>query len=273
MMIRYYLFIIMICVFCGIGIIYNPVLAQSNTIVILGDSSYRIELVFTDGKVWTYKITELYGRDLSHFTIGIPSCVESIVSTDPEATAIDLDPTTNITGAKWDLTNEFSTGLFTIILDDYYEQQIVDVAFKAGNDFAIGITYGPNCSNLIPTTTPTNTSTPTATATHTETVTATPTQTNTPTVTPIATVTTTPTSTPTSTPTVASTASVTPTPTNTETVTAVETPTSTPTATLIATSVSTPTATPTVTEEAPTNEEEGVEPKKSMMFLPLVRGE
>lgn len=237
MKIRYYLFIIVICIFCGI----NPVWAQGDTIVLLGDSAYRIELIFTDGKVWTYKITELYGKSLSHFTIGISSCVESIISTEPEATAIDLDPTTNVTGAKWDLMDEFSTGLFTIILDDYYEQQIVDVAFKAGNDFAIGITYGPNCSNLIPTTTPTNTSTPTATATHTETVTVTPTQTNTPTVTPIATVTT--------------------------------IPTSTPTATLIATSVSTPTATPTVTEEAPTNEEEGVEPKKSMMFLPLVRGE
>lgn len=32
MKIRYYLFIIVICIFCGIGTIYNPVWAQGDTI-------------------------------------------------------------------------------------------------------------------------------------------------------------------------------------------------------------------------------------------------
>jgi Flp pilus assembly protein TadG len=64
---------------------------------------------------WTYYVEELSGKDLSHWTLGLPSCVsvERTSVTPSQGVEYGLDPTTGVNGIKWDTTDNFSSGEFS----------------------------------------------------------------------------------------------------------------------------------------------------------------
>lgn len=214
-------------------------------LIILPDgSTFNIGLKSHTGNTWVYEVSEVSGKDLSHFVLGI--CPNRVVSTSPVYSGVGTDPTTGVTGYKWDLKDSFVSGLYTIIMDSDYPTGMITVAAKAGNGFATGTVEGPDCSNSnLPTATPTVTRTPFVKPTDDEPPTRTPTPTNTTTSTPTSTATSTSTSTSTVTP------------------TSTQTPTTTPTIM--------PLVSPTPTLGDPTGEEEGQEPQKRQIYLPVIR--
>lgn len=112
------------------------------------DSTYGIELVSHQGEEWTYRVTELEGRDLSHWGLNI-GCPGNIVSYTPTAGA-ETGPDGSISipfdGIKWNTEESFSEGLFTIVMDADYPEVGVEAVAKAGNGFNTGIITGPGCN-------------------------------------------------------------------------------------------------------------------------------
>lgn len=124
-------------------------------------------MVFTDYQTFTYKVTELTGKSLSHLTIALPICLtnEVLIETDGK---IGYDPTTEVLGIKWDLPESFTEGTFSFTLDKKYEMGFIRVYFKAGDGYEYVDIEGPNCAEeMLATPTPTVTNTATATETPT----------------------------------------------------------------------------------------------------------
>jgi ferredoxin-thioredoxin reductase catalytic subunit len=72
---------------------------------------------------WTYTVDEISGKDLSHWTLALPSCVAvdtemlrypSSVEGQPE---LGTDPTTGVSGIKWNFTDSFSSGEFEVVIN------------------------------------------------------------------------------------------------------------------------------------------------------------
>jgi hypothetical protein len=87
--------------------------------------------------------------DLSHFDVGIPSCTPPllVVETLPaEAVSFGTDPTTGVSGIKWDLPLSTSeTRTYSIAFLGSVAEGDVQVAVKAGNGFEIASLPGPSC--------------------------------------------------------------------------------------------------------------------------------
>ncbi len=100
-------------------------------------------------RTWTYTVTEVSGRDLSHWVLGIVTCVDRshIVSATP-GYSVGYDGSTGFTGIKWDVNDPFTTGVFTFTLDADYPAGTVEVLVKAGNTFATGDIRGPICGPM-----------------------------------------------------------------------------------------------------------------------------
>ena len=111
------------------------------------ENGYVISLVSVSGTRWTYRVEELEGaQDLSHWVLELPECV-SVVATSPEVDEfVDPDPTTNLSGAKWETASAFTTGEFTVELDGEYPTGIVRVATKSA-DVAVAELAGPACNS------------------------------------------------------------------------------------------------------------------------------
>jgi hypothetical protein len=94
-------------------------------------------------------VTEVSGRDLSHWLLGIVTCVDPshIVSATP-GYSVGYDGSTGFTGIKWDVNDPFTTGVFTFTLDADYPAGTVEVLVKAGNTFATGDIRGPICGPM-----------------------------------------------------------------------------------------------------------------------------
>jgi len=202
-----------------VGLVNVPSSASSATLL-----GYRITFngvtYNPDGtSTWRYTVTPLgiATKALSHWTLGLCIPTYGVVSAGPGGYEVGTDPTTGVTGIKWEtqIGPDDPAASFWFTISGWYQVAVVDVAVKAGQNVATGMVDGPSCDPVEPTPTPTNTPvTPTQTPTNTP---VTPTQT--PTNTPV-----TPTQTPTNTP-------VTPTQTPTNTpVTPTQTPTNTPVA-------------------------------------------
>ena len=117
-------------------------------VIELGDnrqSSYELALVARDGNTWTYRVTELSGRDLSHWSLGIASCFDNIMTLDPSKADIGHNAQQGFEGVKWDTKSKFNTGEFVVTLDDTYPKEKVPVLVKAGNIYAIAAIPGPTC--------------------------------------------------------------------------------------------------------------------------------
>ncbi|MGC8879601.1 MAG: SdrD B-like domain-containing protein [Anaerolineae bacterium] len=100
-------------------------------------------------RTWTYTVTEVSGRDLSHWLLGIVTCVDPshIVSATP-GYSVGYDGSTGFTGIKWDVEDPFKTGVFTFTLDTDYPAGTVEALVKAGNAFATGNIRGPICGPM-----------------------------------------------------------------------------------------------------------------------------
>ncbi|MBK9124647.1 MAG: hypothetical protein IPM16_16220 [Chloroflexi bacterium] len=87
--------------------------------------------------------------DLSHFDVGIPSCTPPllVVETVPsEAVSFGTDPTTGVSGMKWDLPLSTSASrTYSIAFLGNVAEGDVQVAVKAGNGFEIASLPGPSC--------------------------------------------------------------------------------------------------------------------------------
>ncbi|MGQ9786373.1 MAG: SdrD B-like domain-containing protein, partial [Anaerolineae bacterium] len=100
-------------------------------------------------RTWTYTVTEISGRDLSHWLLGIVTCVDPshIVSATP-GYSVGYDGSTGFTGIKWEVNDPFTTGVFTFTLDTDYPAGTVEALVKAGNTFATGDIRGPICGPM-----------------------------------------------------------------------------------------------------------------------------
>jgi choice-of-anchor A domain-containing protein/uncharacterized repeat protein (TIGR01451 family) len=110
------------------------------------DSQYKITFVEHDGNTWTYKVEEINGRSLSHWDLGIGSCLSHITDSTPSGAELGIDGSTGFTGIKWNVNDGFTSGLFTFTLDGDYPEDIVTVLAKAGRKYATADITGPNCT-------------------------------------------------------------------------------------------------------------------------------
>ena len=125
-------------------------------LTIPGRGSYKIEFLGTsnNGLTWTYRVSEQPGAsDLSHWTLGL--CAPP--SGWSPASGVDLgsDPTTGVSGIKWNLDGGFSSGEFTVTFTQTYAIGTTPVAVKDGKgdggvSTAVGSIAGPDCSATPP---------------------------------------------------------------------------------------------------------------------------
>ncbi|MAS36672.1 MAG: hypothetical protein CL610_21890 [Anaerolineaceae bacterium] len=87
--------------------------------------------------------------DLSHFTVEIPLCTPSlqVIATNPAgAVAFGTDPTTGITGVKWDLPlSADESRTYSITFSGNVGSGTVQVAVKGGPGFEVVALPGPSC--------------------------------------------------------------------------------------------------------------------------------
>jgi hypothetical protein len=142
----------------GLALMMGASSAQAVIITQPNGAQYEITLVSHVGTAWTYHVKEIAGKSLSHWVLGIDTCIPKIGShSEPSGTHYsvvagpDGDPTTGTIGVKWDTDESFTEGDFTIVLDQNYQEIDVAIATKAGNHNAGGKAYGtiigPDCNN------------------------------------------------------------------------------------------------------------------------------
>lgn len=97
---------------------------------------------------WRYYLEELpRARSLSHWVLGLPSCVK-VVSASPKAELVNFDRNTKITGVRWQTGSSFKKGEFLLKLDRRYAVGTIDIGANSGNDAARGVIAGPSCGTL-----------------------------------------------------------------------------------------------------------------------------
>ncbi|MCK5524797.1 MAG: hypothetical protein KAI83_16855 [Thiomargarita sp.] len=119
------------------------------TTITLGDGSkYCIGLSSHEGNTWEYSVSEISGKSLSHWNLGIPSCIEHITEHSPEENYDITDGSTGFEGIKWDVNESFTEGRFTITLDGDYPEITILAQAKAGTaeNARTGEVKGPDCS-------------------------------------------------------------------------------------------------------------------------------
>lgn len=126
----------------------RPLFAAS--IILPDGSTFDIEMVSHGGGSYTYQVSEVSGKDLSHWLLEFGPCAEHLVSASPPGYEIGIDGSTGYTGVKWNVSDEFTSGLFTIVLNAEYPIGPVTVVAKAGNGFATATVDGPVCTDQPP---------------------------------------------------------------------------------------------------------------------------
>jgi len=102
----------------------------------------------SDTTTFSYSLTALASeKDLSHWVIGL--CTEQVPTGSGSLTKIGLDPTTGVSGFKWDDGQSAgSTATYSIVLAGYYGEAETEYAVKGGTYYAIGKIMGPTCSPI-----------------------------------------------------------------------------------------------------------------------------
>lgn len=97
----------------------------------------------TDQTTFTYQLTALsWEKDLSHWVLEFDGQFVSATPSSP--TSIGLDPSTGVTGLKWDGGQASGTvAIYTITVQGHAGVGEVDYAVKGGTYYAIGQTLGP----------------------------------------------------------------------------------------------------------------------------------
>ena len=137
--------------------LWNSVSGSSDTIV-AGGSTYKITFngaPTPPNRTWCYtvELIDKSGQGLSHWVLGIGCHYENghIVSVSPSPGDMGTDPTTGVTGVKWEVGNDFTGGTFCVTLDGDYDvgTNAAEVAIKVGNDTAGASLDGPICQRIL----------------------------------------------------------------------------------------------------------------------------
>jgi hypothetical protein len=130
-------------------------------------NSYQIDFLGTSngGLTWSYKVTEVSGKDLSHWVLGLCMGKDAVTGWSPAAGAgiekVELvypDPTTHLSGIKWDVKDDYNGDgnddgdvlEFSFTLDAVYPVGTTEVGIKTGgkdNKTATGFIAGPHCGD------------------------------------------------------------------------------------------------------------------------------
>ena len=115
-------------------------------------SNYNIEFLGSDyngnNTTFTYKVSALDDPAISHWVLGLPTCVEEsdIVSAVPGNWEFGVDPTTSVRGIKYETSVEPGPPvIFTLTLSGYRPEGAVETAVKAGQKICHDSTTGPAC--------------------------------------------------------------------------------------------------------------------------------
>ncbi len=113
------------------------------------ENGYQVDLVSVvyelDTTELTYSVQELEGsQDLSHWVLSLPDCVEVRSATEVYE-LVGPDPTTQLTGIKWDLDDTFTNAEFTVLLNGLWKTGTVTVGMKSTNDASFADITGPIC--------------------------------------------------------------------------------------------------------------------------------
>lgn len=100
----------------------------------------------SDSATFTYRVSGLgILPALSHFDIALNGC--TVVSASPPPIEIGTDPTTGLTGVKWDSGLEIDASqVYTLVVAGNAGVGTVQAAVKGGNMFEIGAISGPDCA-------------------------------------------------------------------------------------------------------------------------------
>ncbi|MBN1453496.1 MAG: right-handed parallel beta-helix repeat-containing protein [Anaerolineales bacterium] len=122
-------------------------------------NSYEIDFqgVSNGGLTWEYQVTTQPGsQDLSHWVLGLCMPESNVTGSTPPYNDFNTDPTTQVTGAKW----ESKGGIFSISFDTVYPIGTTEVGVKSGggggggggnqsNKVATGTIAGPECNGIL----------------------------------------------------------------------------------------------------------------------------
>jgi parallel beta-helix repeat protein len=131
-----------------------------------GDS-FLIQFLGTTngGLTWNYRVTEVLGKDLSHWVLGLCMSQDAVTGWDPvedddgikEVELVDPDPTTGVSGIKWGVDDDFNddgyaggdSREFSFTLDTVYPIGTTEVAIKTGgaDKTADSSIAGPHCGD------------------------------------------------------------------------------------------------------------------------------
>lgn len=138
---------------CTACLIYGlPMLSHATTVTLGDGSKYEIYLESHIGNTWTYSVREDSGKSLSHWNVGIPSCIEHITDHSPTQRYDTTDGSTGFEGIKWDVEESFTSGTFSFTLDADYPETTVQAQAKAGKkgNERTGEVIGPECDTFSP---------------------------------------------------------------------------------------------------------------------------
>ena len=111
------------------------------------DTEIKIQFISVVGNTWTYRVREKDGRDLSHWDLGIETCLPYLVGYSPSSGfESGQDGNTGFYGIKWNVSDSFSSGYFSFTLSESFPAGTVVVKAKAGNPHVSGEIRGPVCT-------------------------------------------------------------------------------------------------------------------------------
>jgi hypothetical protein len=125
-----------------------PALSLAATIILGDGSQYEIKLQSHDGNTWTYFVREVKGKSLSHWNLGIQSCMDKGAVVDSSPKGDETDGSTSFKGMKWDVGDGFTEGTFSITLNGDYPEATIKAQAKAGKrgNERTGDVKGPDCN-------------------------------------------------------------------------------------------------------------------------------
>ena len=138
---------------CGgglVGLMFGLPALSHATIITLGDgqSKYEIYLQSHNGNTWTYFVREVAGKSLSHWNLGIQSCMDKDAVVGSSPTGDVEDGSTSFKGMKWNVGDGFTEGTFSITLNGDYPEATIKAQAKAGEpgNERTGVVIGPDCT-------------------------------------------------------------------------------------------------------------------------------
>jgi len=109
------------------------------------ESAYKIEFMGKSTNTWTYKVTGVKGRTLSHWSIGMGNCAGHVNSSPDSDGSVKVDGSTPFVGLKWNTEG----GTFSFTLDGNYEAGPLKAMAKTATIFKTGAIMGPDCSKPV----------------------------------------------------------------------------------------------------------------------------